>query len=281
MVYKAVIDLTQKAQDTKRKEQAKERFQEPEPALPPMDVEDLPEALRDGVHGVGWESLMPVQQRTIPYILSGQDLIVQARTGTGKTGAFMLPLLELIDPSKKEVQALVLGPTRELARQILSEFERMNGGRPEADRIETVAVYGGVGYGPQIDAFKKGAQLVVGTPGRILDHLEKRSLRLDGLRLLILDEADEMLSMGFYPAMKKLQRFLPRERQSYMFSATMPFKVQRMGEEFLRNPGFLSLSSGRVHVDAMDHRGYKVNAMDKDRALVKLIELENPDAAII
>ena len=281
MMYKAVIDLTQKAQDTKRKEQAKERFQEPEPALPPMDVEDLPEALRDGVHGVGWESLMPVQQRTIPYILSGQDLIVQARTGTGKTGAFMLPLLELIDPSRKEVQALVLGPTRELARQILSEFERMNGGRPEADRIETVAVYGGVGYGPQIDAFKSGAQLVVGTPGRILDHLEKRSLRLDGLRLLILDEADEMLSMGFYPAMKKLQRFLPRERQSYMFSATMPFKVQRMGEEFLQKPGFLTLSSGRVHVDSMDHRGYKVNAMDKDRALVKLIELENPDAAII
>lgn len=281
MVYKAVIDLTQKAQDTKRKEQAQERFQEPEPALPPMEVADLPQSLRDGVHGAGWERLMPVQQRTIPYILGGQDLIVQARTGTGKTGAFMLPLLELLDPARKEVQALVLGPTRELARQILAEFERMNGGRPEEDRIGTVAVYGGVGYGPQIDAFKQGAQLVVGTPGRILDHLEKGSLRLDGLRLLILDEADEMLSMGFYPAMKKLQRFLPRERQSYMFSATMPFKVQRVGEEFLRNPGFLSLSSGRVHVDAMDHRAYKVGAMDRDRALVKLIELENPDAAII
>ena len=281
MVYKAVIDLTQKAQDTKRKAQAKERFQEPDPALPPMEVKDLPEALRDGVHGAGWQSLMPVQQRTIPYILGGQDLIVQARTGTGKTGAFMLPLLELIDPSVKEVQAIVLGPTRELAKQILSEFERMNGGRPEEKRIETVAVYGGVGYGPQIDAFKKGAQLVVGTPGRILDHLEKRSLRLDGLRLLILDEADEMLSMGFYPAMKKLQRFLPSGRQSYMFSATMPFKVQRVGQEFLQNPGFLTLSSGRVHVDSMDHRAYKVNAMDRDRALVKLIELENPDAAII
>jgi ATP-dependent RNA helicase DeaD len=281
MAYKAVIDLTQKAQDEKRKQQAQERFQEPEPALPPMDVEDLPPAVRDGVEGVGWASLMPVQQRAVPYMLAGQDLIVQARTGTGKTGAFLLPLLELLDPHEKTVQALVLGPTRELAKQILSEFDRMNGGRPEAERLHAVAVYGGVGYGPQIDAFKQGAQLVVGTPGRVLDHLDKGTLRLDGLRLLILDEADEMLSMGFYPAMKKLQRFLPRDRQSYMFSATMPFKVQRMGEEFLSDPGFLSLSSGRVHVDAMDHRAYKVSGMDKDRALVRLIEMENPDAAII
>ena len=281
MSYKAVIDLTQKAQDDKRKQQAKERFQEPEPALPPMEVKDLPPALRDGVEGVGWPSLMPVQQRAVPYMLAGQDLIVQARTGTGKTGAFLLPLLELLDPHKKEMQALVLGPTRELARQILSEFERMNGGRPEDERLHAVAVYGGVGYGPQVSAFKEGAQLVVGTPGRVLDHLDKGTLRLDGLRILILDEADEMLSMGFYPAMKKLQRFLPRSRQSYMFSATMPFKVQRMGEEFLSKPGFLSLSSGRVHVDSMDHRAYRVSAMDKDRTLVRLIELENPDAAII
>jgi ATP-dependent RNA helicase DeaD len=281
MSYKAVIDLTQKAQDAKRKQQAQERFQEPEPALPPMEVDDLPPAVRDGVKGAGWESLMPVQQRAVPYMLDGQDLIVQARTGTGKTGAFLLPLLELLDADKKEVQALVLGPTRELAKQILSEFDRMNGGRPEEERLHAVAVYGGVGYGPQISAFKEGAQLVVGTPGRVLDHLDKGTLRLDGLRLLILDEADEMLSMGFYPAMKKLQRFLPRGRQSYMFSATMPFKVQRMGEEFLSKPGFLSLSSGRIHVDAMDHRAYKVDAMDKDRALATLIELENPDAAII
>ncbi|MEM1041785.1 MAG: DEAD/DEAH box helicase [Bacteroidota bacterium] len=281
MVYKAVIDLTQKAQDAKRKQQAQERFQEPDPALPPVDVADLPEAVADGVRGAGWAGLMPVQQRAIPYMLDGQDLIVQARTGTGKTGAFLLPLLDLLDPHEKAMQALVLGPTRELAKQILAEFDRMNAEQPEAERLHAVAVYGGVGYGPQIDAFKQGAQLVVGTPGRVLDHLEKGTLRLDSLRILILDEADEMLSMGFYPAMKKLQRYLPRERQSYMFSATMPFKVQRVGEEFLDKPGFLTLSSGRVHVDAMDHRSYKVNAMDKDRALVSLIEMENPDAAII
>lgn len=281
MAYKAVIDLTRKAQETKRKESAGERFSEPDPALPPVDVEDLPEALQQGTRAIGWPGLMPVQQRTLPYILAGRDLIVQARTGTGKTGAFLLPLLELLDPELKEVQALVLGPTRELARQILGEFEKMNAGRPEAERLGAVAVYGGVGYGPQVDAFREGAQVVVGTPGRVLDHLERGTLKLDGLRVLVLDEADEMLSMGFYPAMRKLKRYLPRERASYMFSATMPFRVQRVGEEFLSEPGFLSLSAGSVHVESMDHRAYRVEPMEKDRALVRLIELENPEAAII
>ena len=125
MVYKAVIDLTQKAQDTKRKAQAKERFQEPDPALPPMEVADLPESLRDGVHGAGWDSLMPVQERTIPYILSGQDLIVQARTGTGKTAAFVIPILEQIDHDSPDLRAIVLAPTRELSEQVAADVNRI------------------------------------------------------------------------------------------------------------------------------------------------------------
>jgi ATP-dependent RNA helicase DeaD len=282
MVYKAVIDLTSKAKKERLAEQAAERFQEPEEgALESANPEDLPQALRDGMEGLGWPTLMPVQERAIPYLLGGQDLIVQARTGTGKTGAFLLPLLELLDPEEATTQALILVPTRELARQIYDEFSRMNAGRPEAEQLRAIAVYGGVGYGPQNDAFKAGAHVVVGTPGRILDHLERRSLRLDGLKVLVMDEADEMLSMGFYPDMRKLKRYLPRERASYMFSATMPFKVQRVGEDFLDKPGFLSLSTGRIHVDAMAHRYYRVDPMEKDRALVKLIELENPDAAFI
>jgi ATP-dependent RNA helicase DeaD len=281
MAFRPVIDLTQKAQKEKREAETPARFQEPDPALPPADPQTLPEPLRQGLEGVGWPGLMPVQERAIPYILDGKDLIVQARTGTGKTGAFLLPLLELLDPERKEAQALILGPTRELAQQILAEFERMNAGLPEERRLDAVAVYGGVGYGPQNEAFKRGAQIVVGTPGRVLDHLDRRTLRLDNLRVLILDEADEMLSMGFYPAMRKLKRFVPRERASYMFSATMPFKVQKVGEEFLREPGFLSLSASSVHVTGMEHRAYKVDPMQKDRALVRLLELENPDAAFI
>jgi ATP-dependent RNA helicase DeaD len=281
MAYRPVIDLTQKAQQQKREAEAPARFREPEPALPPATPENLPELLREGLAGVGWPGLMPVQERAIPYLLEGHDLIVQARTGTGKTGAFLLPLLELLDPEEKTTQALILGPTRELARQILAEFERMNVGLPEEDRLDAVAVYGGVGYGQQVDAFKRGAQVVVGTPGRVLDHLDRGTLRLDKLRVLVLDEADEMLSMGFYPAMRKLKRYIPRERSSYMFSATMPFRVQQVGEEFLRQAGFLSLSTGSIHVEGMAHRAYRVNPMEKDRVLVRLIELENPDAAFI
>lgn len=281
MAFRAVIDLTRKSQEARRQESGPTRFQEPEPALASVTAADLPEPLRRGLGAVGWTELMPVQQRAIPYILGKQDLIVQARTGTGKTGAFLLPMLALLDPEQQAAQALILGPTRELAKQILAEFDRLSAASGEGARLEAVAVYGGVGYGSQIQAFKRGAQVVVGTPGRILDHLERGALRLDALRMLILDEADEMLSMGFYPAMRKLKRFLPRERASFMFSATMPYRVQRIGEEFLREPGFLSLSAGSVHVVGMDHRAYRVDPMAKDRVLARLIELENPDSALI
>ena len=142
-------------------------------------------------------------------------------------------LVKRLDAEEKAAQALVLCPTRELARQIHGEFERMNAGRPAEHRLQAVAVYGGTAYGPQISAFKEGAPLVIGTPGRVLDHLQRGALRLDRLRLLILDEADEMLSMGFYPDMRKLQRFLPRERQGAMFSATMVGRAKPFPDLFL------------------------------------------------
>ena len=176
--------------------------------------DDFIEALASPVAAIGWPGLMPVQAEGIPYILEGRDLIVQSRTGSGKTGAFLLPLLEQLDRQSDGTQALVLCPTRELALQIHGEFEKMTADMPADERVRAVPVYGGTAYGPQIDAFKNGVELVIGTPGRVLDHLERRSLRLDTLRALILDEADEMLSMGFYPDMRKLKRFLPRERTS-------------------------------------------------------------------
>lgn len=286
MAYQFSIDLTSEAKK-QQKEEAQESgsafspFPAPEPPLPEATVDTLSPALRDGIRAMGWPGLMPVQATTIPYLLDGRDLIVQSRTGSGKTGAFLLPLLERLDPEVRAAQALVLCPTRELAKQIHGEFEKMNEGRPEGQRFEAVAVYGGTAYGPQLDAFKRGAALVIGTPGRILDHLQRGALKLDRLRTLVLDEADEMLSMGFYPDMRKLQRFLPRERQGSMYSATMPYAVQRVGREFLHSPSFLSLSGGTIHVDIMSHRAYAVEPMDKDRALMTLIEMENPAAAIV
>ena len=279
--YTAVVDLTSRAQREAKREEDLSTIAEPEDALPEADLKKLPKAVKAAAKAAGWKSLMPVQQKAIPYVLEGRDLIVQSRTGSGKTGAFLLPLFERLDPDVPGVQALILTPTRELARQIHAEFERM---QHDGARFESVLVYGGVKYGPQTQALQKGVPVVIGTPGRILDHLERRTFRLDNLRMLVLDEADEMLSMGFYPAMLQLRRYLPRERgerTSYMFSATMPPKVRSLAREFLHEPGFLSLSVGQVSVDAIEHRYYLVDPMQKDRTLVRLIELNNPDSAII
>lgn len=272
--YVKTFDLTTKPRDSKDPEG--DLFKQPDPPLPESSIDTLPPLLQAAVNRLGWTSLMPVQQKAIPYILAGRDTIVQSKTGSGKTGAFLLPLIEKLDPQVNAPQALILTPTRELARQIFSAFEDATDRR---DGLRGVAVYGGVGYGPQIKAFREGAQLVVGTPGRVLDHLERRTLRLENLRVLILDEADEMLSVGFYPAMKQLLRYLPSKRESYMFSATMPYKVQVLGEEFLRKPGFLSL--GKVSVDKMEHRYTVVAPMSKNPVLVRYIELEDPESAII
>ncbi len=246
--------------------------------MPDVLLDDLPSHLRDAVARAGWPALMPVQARAIPALLAGQDIMAQARTGSGKTGAFLLPMLERLDARRNTTQALILVPTRELARQVWREAELLC----TAGGLRTVAVYGGVGYGAQIDALKQGAQIVVGTPGRVLDHLLRRTLSLDNLRMLVFDEADRMLSMGFYPDMVRVQRYLPERRvHTSMFSATFPSYVMRLAQEFLHEPRFVSLSSDHVHVTDTEHIFYTVPGMDKDRALVRLIEVENPTSAII
>ena len=250
----------------------------PDNFLPDITFEQLPAHLRDAAARAGWGELMPVQARAIPYLLAKRNMMIQARTGSGKTGAFLLPMLERLDSNRAACQALILVPTRELAKQVFQEAERLCGDKG----LRTVAVYGGVGYKPQIDALSKGAHIVVGTPGRVLDHLLKRTLSLEHLRMLIFDEADRMLSMGFYPDMREIQRYLPkREIHTCMFSATFSEPVQRTAREFIRNPEFISLSSDHVHVTDTEHIFYIVDGMDKDRSLVRLIEVEQPASAII
>ena len=246
--------------------------------LPEVKFEQLPESLRAAAGRVGWTTLMPVQARVIPYMLNGRDVMIQARTGSGKTGAFLLPMLERLDPKRNHCQALILVPTRELARQVWQEAEILCGDMG----LRTVAVYGGVGYKAQMEALHRGAHIIVGTPGRVLDHLLKRTLVLEHLEMLIFDEADRMLSMGFYPDMKKLQRYLPaRKLNICMFSATFPTHVLRTAHEFIRKPEFLSLSQDHVHVTDTEHVFCNVPGMDRDRSLVRLIEIENPASAII
>ncbi len=255
----------------------REHILEPENPLPPLKLADLTPMMREAVAAVGWPELTPVQSSAIPYLLAGRDMMVQARTGSGKTGAFILPILEQIDPDAAFCQALVLVPTRELAVQVAREAEILG----KSSGLHTLAVYGGVAYGAQLDGFRDGAQLVVGTPGRILDHLLRGSLKLNRLRYLVFDEADRMLSMGFYPDMKQIQSYLPRNRQGSMFSATFIDSVRRLAREFLNASDFLSLSRDNVHVSEMDHLYYVVPPMDKDRCLVRIIEVENPASALI
>ncbi len=250
---------------------------EPENAIPPVQLKDLPKDMQRACARASWEQLMPVQQKTIPYVLANRDLMIQSRTGSGKTGAFLLPIFHSIDPDLAQCQAIILVPTRELAQQVYDHAEIL-----ATPGVRTIAVYGGVGYAKQIEAFNKGAHIVVGTPGRILDHLMRGTLKLDRVKILVFDEADRMLSMGFYQDMKRVRSFLGKNpRNGYMFSATFPYHVMRLAGDFLDHPGMLSLSRDQVHVTEVDHVLYSVPDMKKDRVLVKLIELENPTTAII
>ena len=251
---------------------------EPENALPAVAAAELPESLRAAIARAGWQELMPVQAKAIPYLLAKRDLMVQSRTGSGKTGAFVLPMLERIDAGKAVTQALVLTPTRELALQVSNEVKLLCG----KSGVRSVPVYGGVGYGPQLDALGAGVHIVVGTPGRVLDHLIRGTMSLDDLELLVFDEADRMLSMGFYPDMRRIQSFLPRRPIStYMFSATYPPQVMRLANQFLHAPDVLSLSKDHVHVTEVEHVYYVAPTMQRERSLARIIEVENPSSAII
>ena len=250
---------------------------EPENPLPDFSFEDLTQDLKTRVSELGWTSPTPVQRKAIPYVRAGRDIIVQARTGSGKTAAYLLPMIENIDVSKAWCQALVLAPTRELAKQVHGVLTDLTQGTG----LRSALIYGGVRYQGQLRDLKEGAHIIIGTPGRVLDHLYRGTLTLMRIKVLVLDEADEMLSMGFYPSMRKLRKQIPDRRSTFMFSATMPYHVEQLAHEFLHNPGRLSLSKGNQSVSELEHLYYVAPALQKDRALIRLIEYENPESAII
>ena len=251
---------------------------EPENALPEVSLADLPQLLQTACAKAGWNSLMPVQSRALPYLLEGRDLMVQSRTGSGKTGTYLLPLMARLNPAMPAVQALILVPTRELAIQVEQEAKTLFKGTG----FTVAAVYGGVGYGKQMDALRQGVSVVVGTPGRVLDHLLRRTLNLDHISALIFDEADRMLSIGFYPDMKEIQRYLPETSiHAMLFSATYPPHVLKLAGEFLTDPQMLSLSTTQIHVAEVQHLYCECKSMEKDRTLIKILEVENPASAII
>jgi len=237
----------------------------------------LPEDLRRGIAELGWSEPMPVQRRAIAPLNAGRDLIVQARTGSGKTGAFGIPIVSSAEPEPRTPRALVLAPTRELANQICRELEVL--GRHRG--IRCLPIYGGVSYEPQNEGLRAGAHVIVGTPGRILDHLGAGRMKLDTLRTVIFDEADELLSMGFWPDMKEIRSYLPEHRQSCLFSATMPEKVLALSRAFLRDPEFISLVEGHASPSEIEHFFCVTTAEEKEANLRRVLEYEDPESAIV
>ena len=238
----------------------------------------LPEPLLRALSAVGYETPSPIQAATIPPLLAGRDVLGQAQTGTGKTAAFALPILARIDPSIAAPQALVLAPTRELAIQVAEAFQKYAHGLPG---FHVLPVYGGQGYGPQLAALRRGAHVVVGTPGRVVDHLGRGTLDLSKLRCLVLDEADEMLRMGFIDDVEAVLQKVPEERQVALFSATMPAQIKRIAQTYLREPVEVAIKATTTTAANIRQRYWAVSGVHKLDALTRILEAEAFDAMIV
>ncbi|AGZ34194.1 ATP-dependent RNA helicase [Pseudomonas sp. SWI6] len=229
------------------------------------------------VLATGYEEPSAIQQQSIPIILAGHDMIGQAQTGTGKTAAFALPILNKIDVSKREPQALILAPTRELALQVATAFETYAKQMPG---VNVVAVYGGAPMGPQLRAIRNGAQIVVATPGRLCDHLRRDEKVLSTVQYLVLDEADEMLKLGFMDDLEVIFDAIPESRQTVLFSATLPSSIRSIAERHLREPKHVKIQSKTQTVTAIDQAHLMVHADQKIPAVLRLLEVEEFDALI-
>jgi ATP-dependent RNA helicase DeaD len=234
----------------------------------------LIKALKD----VGYESPSPIQAATIPLLLDNLDVLGQAQTGTGKTAAFALPILSRIDIKQTAPQALVLAPTRELAIQVAEAFQTYAAHIPG---FHVLPIYGGQSYGPQLSALRRGVHVVVGTPGRVIDHLDKGSLDLSKLKTLVLDEADEMLRMGFIDDVERILQETPESRQTALFSATMPSAIRRIANTYLRSPKEITVAAKTGTAENIRQRYWLVSGMHKLDALTRILEAENFDGMII
>ncbi len=234
-------------------------------------------AILSAITAVGYEEPSPIQAQSIPVILAGHDMIGQAQTGTGKTAAFALPLLSKIDPAKREPQALILAPTRELALQVATAFETYSKQMPG---LNVVAVYGGAPMGPQLKAIRQGAQVIVATPGRLVDHLSRNDQLLSTIQFLVLDEADEMLKLGFMDDLEVIFQAMPASRQSVLFSATLPASIRAIAEKHLREPKHVKIAAKTQTVSLIEQAHLMVHADQKVAAVSRLLEVEEFDALI-
>ncbi len=232
----------------------------------------------EAVHDVGYETPSPIQAATIPTLLAGRDVVGLAQTGTGKTAAFALPILSRLDLKQKAPQALVLAPTRELALQVCEAFEKYGAHLPG---VHVLPVYGGQGYGVQLSALRRGVHVIVGTPGRIMDHLDKGTLDLTQLRFLVLDEADEMLNMGFAEDVETILADTPADKNVALFSATMPAQIRRISKKYLNDPVEVTVKNKTSTAPNLTHRYLMVSYPQKVDALTRILEVENFEGMIV
>lgn len=263
----------------------------PKAVAPVVPVEATPVISENGFHALGLITPLmkaiessgytiptPIQEQTIPHLLAGRDVLGQAQTGSGKTGAFALPLLQRIDLNVKRTQVLVLVPTRELAIQVAAAFERY---AAKMSGLNVLAIYGGAAYQPQLSQLKRGAHVVVGTPGRVTDHMNRGSLQMDALKCIVLDEGDEMLRMGFAESVEFIMQQLPAERQIALFSATMPPTIRKIAQTYLKNPAEITIRQKTVTADTIRQRFVVVGNHQKEAALGRILEAEPIDGVIV
>lgn len=239
---------------------------------------DLPTNVVDAVTAVGFEKPSPIQEQTIPILMQGRDVVGLAQTGTGKTAAFALPVLAQLDPKERFPQSLVLAPTRELALQVADSFESF---AKHLGGIEVLPIYGGQAYGIQLAGLRRGAQIIVGTPGRVIDHLEKGSLDISKLRYLVLDEADEMLNMGFQEDVERILADTPEQKQVALFSATMPNGIRRLSKQYLNDPAEVTVKSQARTNENITQRFLFTQHRAKFDAFIRILEVIDYDGMIV
>lgn len=237
----------------------------------------LSDILLESISQVGFKKPTPIQEAAIPALMEGLDIIGQAQTGSGKTAAFGLPIIDQIEERDRRIQALILTPTRELAIQVSDALH--NYGKHK--RIETLAIYGGQAYERQFRGLQRGVHIVVGTPGRVMDHMRRGTLKLDDLRFFVLDEADEMLDMGFVDDIETILSEVPEDRQTALFSATMPQRIANLANTYMRDPKTISVRGKEMTVAEINQTSYEFPRGKKVEALARILEAENPTSAII
>ncbi len=226
---------------------------------------------------LGFEESTPIQDKAVPIAMTGQDLIGQAQTGTGKTAAFGIPLINKIPVSEDRIVALIMTPTRELAIQVAEEIGKL----ARYKGVRSLPIYGGQDIGRQIRALKKRPHIIIGTPGRLLDHINRKTIKLDDVQTVVLDEADEMLDMGFMEDITTILGMVPTERQTMLFSATMPPNIQRLAQQFLRNPEHVSVIPKNITAPSIEQAYIEVHERQKFEAISRLLDMESPELAIV